>query len=101
MTDIGQELSQDKSWIISELNPERDLLRELAASHDGRIMDIRNRLNMTTNQFNPYRMRLIRKGIVNGDTHGILSFTLPVFREFVIDRSINEEQQKVTAHKVL
>ena len=39
---------------------------------------------MTVNQFNPYRKRLIKKGIVNGDTWGIVRFTLPYFEQFVI-----------------
>ena len=38
---------------------------------------------METNQFNPYRMQLIRKGIANGDTYGKLTFTLPLFEEYV------------------
>lgn len=51
----------------------------------GKIQDIRKVLNMTTNQFNPYRRRLIRKGIIDGTQHGIVKFTLPLFREFVLE----------------
>lgn len=80
----------EKIW--SELSlTDRKVTYGIATSANGRIIDIRSRLNMTTNQFNPYRMRLIRKEIVNGDTHGILKFTLPLFQEFVIDQSISEE----------
>jgi hypothetical protein len=39
---------------------------------------------MTTDQFNPYRMRLIRTGIVNDSTRGYLRFTLPFFGEFAL-----------------
>ena len=49
----------------------------------GRIADIRGELGMSTNQFNPYRARLIRKGIVNGEKYGYLRFALPLFDEFV------------------
>lgn len=80
----------EKIW--SELSEtDKKVAYAIALSSDGRVLDIRNRLNMTTNQFNPYRMRLIRKGIVNGDTHGILSFTLPLFKEFIMDQSAFEE----------
>ena len=40
---------------------------------------------MTTNEFNPYRMRLIKKGLVNGEQHGMLNVILPYFDMFVID----------------
>ena len=36
------------------------------------------------NEFNPYRKRLIRKGIVSGETRGYVYFTLPLFDEYVV-----------------
>lgn len=39
---------------------------------------------METNEFNPYRKRLIRKGIVSGETRGYVYFTLPLFDEYVV-----------------
>ncbi len=33
-----------------------------------------------------YRLRLIRKGLVDGSIRGQLSFTLPLFGEFVLDQ---------------
>lgn len=39
---------------------------------------------METNQFNPYRKRLIRKGIVSGENYGIMDFILPLFEMFVM-----------------
>lgn len=50
---------------------------------DGSIKAIRSILNMETNQFNPYRIRLIRKGIADGSVYGRLTFALPIFEEFV------------------
>ena len=46
---------------------------------------------METNQFNPYRQRLIRKGIVDGSTYGMLHFTLPLFDLFTIENYENEQ----------
>jgi hypothetical protein len=42
---------------------------------------------METNQFNPYRARLIRKGIVDGSLRGYVSFALPLFERYVIEHS--------------
>lgn len=80
-----EEYVYEKIW--SELSPkDRDVVRAIASSEDGRIADVRDALHMSTNQFNPYRMRLIRKGIVNGETRGYVSFTLPLFGEFALER---------------
>lgn len=78
-----EEYSYEKIW--SELSKrDKDVARAIAASPDGRILGIRETLGMTTDQFNPYRMRLIKKGIVNGKTRGYLLFTLPFFGEFAL-----------------
>lgn len=76
-----EEYVYEKMW--SELS-EKDRLvaRAIAESPDGRILGIRERLGMSTNQFNPYRKRLIDKGIADGSAHGHMSFTLPLFDEF-------------------
>ena len=42
---------------------------------------------METNKFNPYRDRLIKRGVVSGDTYGYVSFTLPLFERYVIEHS--------------
>ena len=79
------EYSYEKIW--SELSErDREVSRAIANSTDGRIQGIRASLDMASNQFSPYRDRLIRKGIVDGSTHGYLSFTLPLFNEFVLDQ---------------
>ncbi len=43
--------------------------------------------DMSTNQFNPYRDRLVKKGLVDGSTHGYVSFTLPLFERYVVEHS--------------
>lgn len=57
----------------------------IAVSKTGKIQDVRQYLKMDTNSFNPYRARLVRKGIVDGSTHGKVSFTLPLFDEFILE----------------
>lgn len=77
-----EEFVYEKKW--SELsNTDKKVLFAILQAQTGRIADIRERLGMSTNQFNPYRARLIRKGVVNGDQYGYLRFALPLFDEFV------------------
>ena len=86
-TEYEQYLSEfvyDKIW--SELSPkDRDVAKAIAEVESGKIKEIREYLSMETNQFNPYRKRLIKKGILSGETRGYVSFTLPLFAEYVID----------------
>ena len=41
---------------------------------------------METNIFSTYRERLIRKGVINGETRGYVKMILPFFKEYVLDR---------------
>ena len=72
----------DKIW-LEMTDKEHKVAAAIAEVPDGSIKEIRNLLGMETNQFNPYRMQLIRKGIVDGSVYGKLRFTLPLFEEFV------------------
>ena len=75
----------DKLW--SELSPtDRRIAGGIAQSKTGEIKEIREILSLTSDQFSPYRMRLIRKGIVSGEERGILRFTLPQFEQYVLTR---------------
>ena len=58
--------------------------QDFADIKSGKIKEIRETLGMETNEFNPYRKRLIRKGIVSGETRGYVYFTLPLFDEYVV-----------------
>lgn len=57
----------------------------IARVKSGKVSEIRKELNMETNEFNPYRKRLVKRGIVNGEERGYVSFTLPLFEEYVLD----------------
>ena len=82
-----EEYVYEKIW--SEMS-EKDqrVAYAISESNTTAIKDIRENLNMQTNEFNPYRKRLIRKGIINGDTRGHIKFTLPLFDEFVKDNYV-------------
>lgn len=76
----------DKVW--SELSPkDRQILTAIANHPNGKIAEIREELDIETNEFNPYRKRLIKKGIINGDQRGIVTFTLPMFEDYVTENS--------------
>ncbi len=78
------EFVYDKIW--SELSQkDRMVARGIAEVSGGKIKDIRDYLGMETNEFNPYRKRLIKKGIVSGENRGYLYFTLPLFEYYVIN----------------
>ena len=72
----------DKIW--SELSQkDRLVARGIAEVKNGKIKDIREYLGMETNEFNPYRKRLIKKGILSGEMRGYVYFTLPLFDKYV------------------
>lgn len=77
------EFVYDKIW--SELSrKDRVVARGIAETDSGKIKDIREHLGMETNQFNPYRKRLIKKGILSGEMRGYVYFTLPLFEDYVL-----------------
>lgn len=78
------EFVYDKIW--SELSrKDRVVARGIAETDSGKIKDIREHLGMETNQFNPYRKRLIKKGILSGEMRGYVYFTLPLFEDYVLE----------------
>ena len=73
-----------KLW--SELSAKDKIVaRGIAQIKSGKISEIRELLHMETNEFNPYRKRLIRKGLIDGETRGYVKFTLPFFEEYVLE----------------
>ena len=74
----------EKIW--SDLSKgDRRLAYGIAKSENGKVSEVREILQMETNEFNPYRKRLIRRGIINGEERGYVHFTLPMFENFVMD----------------
>ena len=79
-----EEYVYEKIW--SELSPkDRTVLYAIANAPEKDVASVREALNMTSYQFTPYRTRLIRKGIIDGDLHGTVPFVLPLFEEFVLE----------------
>ncbi|WP_028263448.1 ATP-binding protein [Atopobium fossor] len=76
-----EEYVYEKIW--SELSEkDRFVVRGIADAEGGKVAEVRKKLHMESNEFNPYRQRLIRKGVINGDKRGYVYFTLPFFGEF-------------------
>ena len=72
----------EKIW--SELsNQDKRIIQTLAKITDGRVLEIRDDLDMSSSKFSVYRDRLIKKGILKKASHGYLEFTLPGFERFV------------------
>ena len=79
----------DKIW--SELSrKDRQIAWAIAESGDGKVAHVREVLGISTNEFNPYRKRLIRAGLVNGDERGYVRFTLPCFEDYALENFIPE-----------
>lgn len=77
------EYAYDKIW--SELSrKDKEVLWGIAQVKSGRIADIRELLGLSTNEFNPYRQRLIRKGIISGEEHGHVRLLLPFFDQYIL-----------------
>ena len=83
-----EEYAYEKMW--SELSRvDKKVMYAIAQSESSSIQDIREKRYTSTNQFNPYRKRLILKGLIDGNERGYVKFTLSLFKEFVL--SIYEE----------
>lgn len=74
----------EKVW--AELSKgDKRILYGMANCKNGKISEIREFLQMDTNEFNPYRRRLIKKGMINGDERGYVYFVLPLFEQYVLE----------------
>ena len=79
-----EEYVYEKIWSESSAT-DRKILFCIAKSKSGKVSEIRELAGMESNQFSPYRKRLIRKGLINGDAHGYITFALPMFERFIIE----------------
>ena len=85
-----EEYVYDKIW--SELSlRDKKIAYGIACTDTGKVSDIRETLGIDNNKFNPYRKRLINKGIVDGKNYGYITFTLPLFDEFVKAKYMQEQ----------
>ena len=80
------EFVYDKIW--SELSQkDKSVLNAVSRVDSGKIEEIRNLLCMQTNEFNPYRKRLINRGLMDGKERGYVKLVLPMFRDYILDNS--------------
>ena len=83
--DYLKEFAYNKIW--SELSgKDREVIRAMARVPSGEIIKIRKELNFSSNQFNPYRDRLIKAGVIIGRDNGLVEFALPWFEEFALNQ---------------
>lgn len=77
-----EDYSYEKIW--SELSrSDKRLLYAIAESRTGKAKEIKEIIGIENNEYTPYRDRLIKKMIVNGDEYGYLKITLPLFDDYV------------------
>lgn len=91
--DMGKAFSESKDYLFefayrkiwSELSKkDREVLIAAAQVPTGRVAEIRQLLACTNDQFNPYRDRLIKAGVLMSNEAGILEWALPFFDEFAL-----------------
>ena len=76
------EFVYEKLW--SELSAkDRSIITCMAQTGAETVLEIRTEIKMDSNEFSKYRLRLIRKGLVDGSMRGRMVFTLPLFKEYV------------------
>ena len=77
------EFAYRKIW--SELSAhDRKVVRAIHQSNTGEIARVRGILNWTSNQFNPYRDRLIKSGVISGVQIGYVELVLPWLGEYAL-----------------
>ncbi|MBQ6519978.1 MAG: hypothetical protein IJI14_14785, partial [Anaerolineaceae bacterium] len=57
--------------------------------------DIREAVNMESNKFSTYRLRLIKKGILAKSEYGYVKFSLPLFEDYIADKMYEEELNEI------
>lgn len=84
-----EEYSYEKIW--SELSiQDRRVAYGIAKAKSGEVGEVLLSCGLDRNHFNPYRKRLIDKGIITNDARGIVRFALPLFKEFAIGKYEDE-----------
>ncbi len=78
-----EEYVYDKIW--SELSEkDRMILWGISKAETKKISEVRELTDMKSNEFAPYKRRLVRKGVI-ADIDGYAKTTLPLFEEYIIE----------------
>ena len=72
----------EKIWLeLSRI--EKDLLTCIALRKQIEVKAVKAAMDLPANEFSVYRDRLIKKGLLDGSTRGVLRLTLPFFDDYV------------------
>ena len=75
------EFAYQKIW--SELSAkDREVVLAIFRSGTGEVAEIRKLMDWTSNQFNPYRDRLLKSGVISSPQNGYVELALPWFGEY-------------------
>ena len=75
------EFAYQKIW--SELSArDREVVFAVHRSATGEIASVRENLSWSSNQFNPYRDRLLKAGVISAPQNGYVELALPWFGEY-------------------
>ena len=80
-------LIHEVSQWIKRSEKDKQFIIAVSRVPSGKILLIRELLHISTNQFNPYRDRLLKSGVVYSPAPGFLAFALPWFDEYVKQRT--------------
>lgn len=71
--------------LLMEMSPkDRKVALGIAKSENGEIAEIKKILNISQNEWNPYRKRLLAKGVIYTPERGRVDFSLPFFGEYLL-----------------
>ena len=80
----------EKMW--SEFSENDKLVaKAIVSAKDDKVASIREEAGMNSSLFSSYRERLNRRGLINTQRYGHITFTLPRFEEFVTTMAMFEE----------
>ncbi len=80
-----EEYCYTKIWSELSLKDQR-IVYGIAKAKSNKTKDILSSCSLNSNEFNPYRKRLVDKGVIDNKIRGLIKFVLPLFKEFAIDR---------------
>lgn len=84
------EFAYQKIWSEHSAT-DRKVIRAIQQSKTGEIAQVRKILGWSSNQFNPYRDRLIKSGIVSVPQNGYVELALPWFGDYAVSEQEFEE----------
>ena len=86
-----EEYVYEKIW--SELSPkDRCVMTALAQTGKARVKDIRERIQMSSNEMSTYRKRLSQKGLIDISQYGMMEIILPRLAEIIRLWTLWEEE---------